>query len=50
MDPRNLKAMYFRAFALIKTEEFEAAISCLQTLLKVDPNHAEGKKLLVNAK
>lgn len=45
-----MKAMYFRAYALIKVEEFEGAIACLQDLLKVDPEHAEGKKLLVNAK
>ena len=50
MDPGNKKAMYFRAFALIKTEEFEGAISCIQDLLKIDPEHAEAKKLLVNAK
>ena len=50
MDPRNLKAMYFRAYALIKTEEFEGAIACLQDLLKIDPQHAEAKKLLASGK
>ena len=50
MDPRNVKAMYFRAYALIKTQEFESAVVCLQRLLKVDPEHGEGKKLLVSAR
>mmetsp|Transcript_17944 Transcript_17944/g.30530 ORF Transcript_17944/g.30530 Transcript_17944/m.30530 type:complete len:88 (-) Transcript_17944:55-318(-) len=50
MAPNNVKALYFRAFALLKLEDFDEAVNWAQKLLVVDPNHAEGKTLLVKAK
>lgn len=50
MDPKNIKAMYFRGFAMIKTDDFDGAIKCLQNLVNLEPKHAEGQKLLQHAK
>jgi len=50
MDPNNSKAMYFRAYALLKQEEFDESIHWLETLLKLDSKHAEAKALLAQAK
>jgi len=50
MDPKNIKAHYFRAQAQLKQELYEEAVKTIDALLAVDPAHAEGKKLLVVAK
>ena len=50
MDPNNVKAMYFRGFAMIKLEDFEGAVDVLKDLVNLDPKHSEGAKLLAQAK
>lgn len=50
MDPNNVKAMYFRGYAFIKQELFEEAVDVLKELVALDPKHAEGAKLLAQAK
>ena len=50
MDPGNLKALYFRSQALIKVEDFEQAVSCLNQMLEKDPEHKDAKVMLVKAK
>ena len=46
MDPQNIKAMYFRAFSLLKIEDFDQAVQCVNDLLALQPDHEEAKKLL----
>lgn len=50
MDPKNTKALYFRCLAFLKLTEFEQASETVHTLLKIEPDHVEGKKLLVQVK
>ena len=50
MDLKNLKAMYFRAFALSKTMEYDQAVWLLQEILAIDPEHVEAKKLVAQVK
>lgn len=50
MDPNNVKAMYFRSQALLKEEEYDQSIECIEKLLSLDAEHAEAKKLLVRVK
>ena len=49
MSPGNVKALYFRAQAQIKLENFEDAVKCIQQILVKDPEHLEAKSLLVKA-
>jgi cytochrome c-type biogenesis protein CcmH/NrfG len=46
MDPQNIKAMYFRAFSLLKIEDFDQAVQCVSNLLVLQADHEEAKKLL----
>jgi tetratricopeptide (TPR) repeat protein len=50
MDPNNVKCLYFRGKALIELKEYSKAVDCFTKLVHVDPNHAEGRKELENAK
>jgi len=50
MDPNNTKAMYFRAQALLKVEDFDESAECLNKLLSLDSEHAEAKQLLTKVK
>ena len=50
MDPKNTKALYFRAQAQLKSGLYEEAVKTSERLLEVDPEHAEGKKFMVVAK
>ena len=50
MSPKNVKALYFRAFALLKLEDFDGAVEAATRLIKIDPKHADGRALLVKAK
>jgi|LauGreDrversion4_2_1035121.scaffolds.fasta_scaffold218186_1 cytochrome c-type biogenesis protein CcmH/NrfG len=50
MDPNNVKCLYFRGNAFIELQEYGQAIDCLQKLVKLDPNHAEGRALFERAK
>ena len=43
MDPNNIKALYFRAQAYLKIEEFDHAVECLNKLLDIDAQHSEGR-------
>ena len=43
MDPKNIKALYFRSQAYLKIEEFDQAVECLNKLLEIDTEHAEAK-------
>ena len=46
MDPNNTKALYFRAMAFLKIDEYDDALECAKKLISVDPEHKEGAKLL----
>jgi tetratricopeptide (TPR) repeat protein len=50
MDPNNTKALYFRAQAFLKVEEFDQSAECLNKLLSLDSGHAEAKQLLTKVK
>ena len=50
MQSENIKALYFRAYALLKLEDFERAVECATSLIKADPKHADGRALLAKAK
>ena len=50
MDPNNIKALYFRAQALLKVEEFDQSAEALNKLLSLDSGHAEAKQLLTKVK
>lgn len=50
MDPNNIKAMYFRSQALLKEEEYDQSVDCIEKLLELDASHAEAKKLLARVK
>ena len=50
MDPQNVNAMYFRAYALLKIEDFDQSVQCVTQLLTIQPDHEEAKKLLQLAK
>ena len=50
MDPKNVKALYFRGYAQLKVLDHEAAVKTIEECLEVDPAHGEAKKLLVLAK
>lgn len=50
MDPKNIKAMYFRAFAQLKQEDFDEAVKTLNNLLELDSKHAEAVRLLAQVK
>ena len=50
MDPNNLKAHYFRAFAQLKTDDYDGALKTCENLLQLDALHTEGKKLMAQIK
>lgn len=50
MDPKNTKALYFKGYAELKLQDYEQSVQSLQQCLNLDPNHAEAKKLLLQAK
>mgnify|MGYP001806771861 CR=1 FL=1 len=50
MDPKNVKCYYFRGKAFLETKEFSKAVDCFTRLVQIDPNHADGRKELENAK
>lgn len=50
MDPKNVKAMYFRAQAQLNMGLYEEAVKTVERLLEIDPEHKEAKKFLTMAK
>jgi tetratricopeptide (TPR) repeat protein len=50
MDPKNIKAYYFRTHAQLNLGLYEEAVKTVEALLEIDPTHAEAKKLLGRAK
>ena len=45
-----MKGLYFRGKAFMETEEYAKAVESFAKLVQVDPNHADGRKELENAK
>lgn len=50
MDPRSVKALYFRGKAHLELEEYDKSIESLGLLLKIDPSSADGRNELARAK
>lgn len=48
--PKNVKCLYFKAYAHIKLKEYDEGDETLEKLFAVDPDHAEGKKLKIMSK
>lgn len=46
MDPKNVKALYFRGKAFGELKQYKEAIQTLTDLVKIDPEHVEARKLL----
>ncbi len=50
MDANSVKGLYFRGIALLELQEYQQSVECLEKLVKVDPNHADGKAMLAKAR
>lgn len=50
MDPNNVKALYFRGFAHLELLEYSPSVDVLTKLCVADPNHVDGRNLLLKAK
>lgn len=50
MDPSNVKCWYFRGKAYLELLEYDNAVTALNKLVHIDPNHVEGRNELAKAK
>lgn len=50
MDPKNIKALYFRGQASQQLDEYDQAVHCFQTILLIDPEHKEAKAMVTKTK